>query len=78
MQLFFAKVSRSATEDDVQQLFQQFGQVQGVNLFRAFQVCSAGSRLVASYDQYSLLLVHVLQERQCAADACLPMATACS
>eukprot|EP00775_Hariotina_reticulata_P011883 gene11883-12027_t len=35
--LFFAKVCRSATEDDVQQLFQQFGQVQGVNLFRAFQ-----------------------------------------
>jgi hypothetical protein len=44
LQLFFAKVSRSASEDDVQQLFQQFGQVQGINLFRAFQVRAVGSR----------------------------------
>ncbi|PNH12299.1 CUGBP Elav-like family member 4 [Tetrabaena socialis] len=36
-QIFFAKVLRSATEDEVRQLFGQFGRVTDVNLFRAFQ-----------------------------------------
>jgi hypothetical protein len=36
-QLFFAKVLRSASEDDVKGLFCQFGKVYDVNLFRAFQ-----------------------------------------
>ncbi|GIL43414.1 hypothetical protein Vafri_1188 [Volvox africanus] len=36
-QLFFAKVLRSATEDEVRRLFGQFGKVTDVNLFRAFQ-----------------------------------------
>lgn len=37
LQLFFAKVLRSATEDEVQALFSRFGKVYDVNLFRAFQ-----------------------------------------
>jgi hypothetical protein len=37
LQLFFAKVLRSATEDEVKVLFTQFGGVCDVNLFRAFQ-----------------------------------------
>ncbi len=36
-QLFFAKVLRSATEDEVRALFSQYGKVYDVNLFRAFQ-----------------------------------------
>jgi hypothetical protein len=36
-QLFFAKVLRSATEDDVRRLFSKYGRVHDVNLFRAFQ-----------------------------------------
>ncbi|PNW84892.1 hypothetical protein CHLRE_03g162750v5 [Chlamydomonas reinhardtii] len=36
-QLFFAKVLRSATEEEVRMLFGQFGKVTDVNLFRAFQ-----------------------------------------
>lgn len=36
-QLFFAKVLRSTTEDQVRQLFGQFGKVQDINMFRAFQ-----------------------------------------
>ncbi|GLC35971.1 hypothetical protein PLESTB_000524800 [Pleodorina starrii] len=36
-QLFFAKVLRSATEEEVRRLFGQFGKVTDVNLFRAFQ-----------------------------------------
>lgn len=35
--LFFAKVLRSATEDDIRELFSQFGKVFDVNVFRAFQ-----------------------------------------
>lgn len=35
--LFFAKVLRSATEEEVKGLFGQFGKVYDVNLFRAFQ-----------------------------------------
>lgn len=35
--LFFAKVLRSATEDDIRDLFAQFGKVFDVNVFRAFQ-----------------------------------------
>jgi len=35
--LFFAKVLRSATEDEVKELFTRFGTVYDVNLFRAFQ-----------------------------------------
>ncbi|KXZ43600.1 hypothetical protein GPECTOR_86g394 [Gonium pectorale] len=35
--LFFAKVLRSTTEDDVRRLFTRFGKVHDVNLFRAFQ-----------------------------------------
>eukprot|EP00775_Hariotina_reticulata_P001643 gene1644-1985_t len=35
--LFFAKVLRSASEDEVRALFQQYGRVVEVNLFRAFQ-----------------------------------------
>lgn len=38
MQLFFAKVLRSANEDEVRSLFNKFGRVIEVNLFRAFQV----------------------------------------
>jgi RNA recognition motif-containing protein len=38
MQLFFAKVLRTAGEEDVRQLFCQFGPVCEVNMFRAFQV----------------------------------------
>jgi RNA recognition motif-containing protein len=38
VQLFFAKVLRTATEEDVRQLFSQFGPVCEVNMFRAFQV----------------------------------------
>lgn len=38
VQLFFAKVLRSASEEEVRQLFGQFGRVVEVNLFRAFQV----------------------------------------
>jgi len=37
VQLFFAKVLRSATEDEVRVLFSGFGKVYDVNLFRAFQ-----------------------------------------
>jgi RNA recognition motif-containing protein len=37
LQLFFAKVLRTATEDDVRALFSRFGHVCEVNLFRAFQ-----------------------------------------
>eukprot|EP00878_Enallax_costatus_P031789 GHUV01034836.1.p1 GENE.GHUV01034836.1~~GHUV01034836.1.p1 ORF type:complete len:209 (+),score=50.80 GHUV01034836.1:1094-1720(+) len=37
--LFFAKVLRSANEDEVKQLFTHLGRVVEVNLFRAFQVC---------------------------------------
>jgi hypothetical protein len=40
-QLFFAKVLRSANEEQVWQLFNKFGRVIEVNLFRAFQVTSA-------------------------------------
>jgi hypothetical protein len=36
-QVFFAKVIRTATEDDVKVLFSQFGTVLEVSLFRAFQ-----------------------------------------
>lgn len=36
-QLFFAKVLRSATDDEVRRLFSRFGRVTDVNLFRAFQ-----------------------------------------
>jgi len=58
MQLFFAKVLRSANEDEVRGLFSQFGRVIEVNLFRAFQVrtCSLlqGSRPdVATADNFS-------------------------
>lgn len=35
--LFFAKVLRTATDDEVRELFSQFGRVHEVNLFRAFQ-----------------------------------------
>ncbi|KAJ9515120.1 hypothetical protein QJQ45_028921 [Haematococcus lacustris] len=35
--LFFAKVLRSATEDEVRALFSHYGKVYDVNLFRAFQ-----------------------------------------
>ncbi len=35
--LFFAKVLRSATEDEVRALFANYGRVYDVNLFRAFQ-----------------------------------------
>jgi hypothetical protein len=38
VQLFFAKVLRSASEDEVSALFNKFGRVIEVNLFRAFQV----------------------------------------
>jgi hypothetical protein len=38
VQLFFAKVLRSANEDEVRHLFNRFGRVIEVNLFRAFQV----------------------------------------
>jgi hypothetical protein len=38
LQLFFAKVLRSANEDDVKALFARYGRVVEVNLFRAFQV----------------------------------------
>lgn len=38
VQLFFAKVLRSANEDEVRGLFSRFGRVIEVNLFRAFQV----------------------------------------
>lgn len=37
-QVFFAKVLRTATEDEVRALFSRFGRVFEVNLFRAFQV----------------------------------------
>lgn len=37
LQLFFAKVLRSATEEEVKALFAKFGRVYDVNLFRAFQ-----------------------------------------
>jgi hypothetical protein len=37
--LFFAKVLRSANEDEVKALFERYGRVVEVNLFRAFQVC---------------------------------------
>ena len=37
LQLFFAKVLRSASEDEVKELFTRFGSVYDVNLFRAFQ-----------------------------------------
>lgn len=37
LQIFFAKVLRSATEDEVRALFSGFGKVYDVNLFRAFQ-----------------------------------------
>jgi RNA recognition motif-containing protein len=37
MQLFFAKVLRSAAEDDVKALFSRYGSVHSINLFRAFQ-----------------------------------------
>lgn len=49
LQLFFAKVLRSATEEEVKGLFNKFGKVYDVNLFRAFQgapttkVCAAPS-----------------------------------
>jgi hypothetical protein len=54
LQLFFAKVLRSANEDEVKALFARYGRVVEVNLFRAFQVgcvtdstaaagCSCGS-----------------------------------
>ncbi len=36
-QLFFAKVLRSASEEDVKRLFSRFGRVYDINLFRAFQ-----------------------------------------
>lgn len=36
-QLFFAKVLRSAPEDEIKALFTQFGAVHSINLFRAFQ-----------------------------------------
>lgn len=35
--LFFAKVLRAASEDDIRELFAQFGKVSDVNVFRAFQ-----------------------------------------
>lgn len=38
LQLFFAKVLRSATEEEVKELFCHYGRVVEVNLFRAFQV----------------------------------------
>jgi hypothetical protein len=38
LQLFFAKVLRSANEDDVKALFARYGRVVEVKLFRAFQV----------------------------------------
>jgi hypothetical protein len=38
LQLFFAKVLRSANEDEVKALFARYGRVMEVNLFRAFQV----------------------------------------
>jgi hypothetical protein len=37
LQLFFARVLRSATEEGVRALFARFGKVYEVNLFRAFQ-----------------------------------------
>ena len=37
VQLFFAKVLRSAAEGEVKALFAPFGRVYDVNLFRAFQ-----------------------------------------
>ena len=37
LQLFFAKVLRTAGEEEVRSLFSQFGKVFDVNLFRAFQ-----------------------------------------
>lgn len=36
MQLFFAKVPPSASTAEVRQVFERFGQVQEVNLFRAW------------------------------------------
>jgi phosphoinositide-3-kinase regulatory subunit 4 len=38
VQLFFAKVLRSANEVEVRHLFNRFGRVIEVNLFKAFQV----------------------------------------
>lgn len=38
LQLFFAKVLRTASEEEVRNLFRRFGHVCEVNLFRAFQV----------------------------------------
>jgi hypothetical protein len=37
LQLFFARVLRSAKEEEVRALFSKFGKVYDVNLFRAFQ-----------------------------------------
>jgi hypothetical protein len=54
-QLFFAKVLRSANEEQVWQLFNKFGRVIEVNLFRAFQVRNA-----AAYTDVHASDVHVL------------------
>lgn len=35
--LFFAKVLRTATEEDVRNLFSKYGGVEDINLFRAFK-----------------------------------------
>lgn len=49
-QLFFAKVLRSANEEEVRQLFNKFGRVIEVNLFRAFQVSPAATYTGMSCD----------------------------
>lgn len=52
LQLFFAKVLRSATEDEVRVLFSGLGKVYDVNLFRAFQ--GAPTTKVSRYLQSGL------------------------
>lgn len=43
-QLFFAKVPRTATKEQIQALFASFGEVDSVNLFAPYEVRIAGER----------------------------------
>lgn len=38
LQMFFAKVPRTATRQQIQDLFAQFGEVQSLNLFTPYEV----------------------------------------
>jgi hypothetical protein len=56
LQLFFAKVLRSANEDEVRGLFTRFGGVVEVNLFRAFQVSELGGSTQGCVHRAQLLV----------------------